>query len=339
MIGFYGGEPLLNFELIQQCSDYVSRCEKNDGIERPVHFSLTTNGTLLTEEKVSFFIQHNFFLTVSLDGPRALHNEFRVFADGRGSFDVVFGNLQRIYDRDPDYYHKHLLINCTIPLSNNLLALRDFFDQYDHLFGGKLNVAFLTDGNASFENSYPAYAGWGEDMLRLEQEYIATHVDGKASGIEFHNAFVRQLFEQPYLLLHRRAMPHVKANSLDRLNTCFPGERKVFVDVDGQLHMCERVYRQFPIGDVWHGYDIQKVVDVFNRFSTFMNSTECRHCWAVQMCPHCFTVGIAGRFPSETKEGPCSAYRQRLEGVIAQYCSVLEENPAAFDYMNDYVIT
>jgi sulfatase maturation enzyme AslB (radical SAM superfamily) len=70
-----------------------------------------------------------------------------------------------------------------------------------------------------------------------------------------------------------------------------------------------------------------------------MNSEECRQCWAVQMCPHCFTAGIGGQFSSKIKEGPCSNHRQRLETIITNYCAVLEENSTAFDYMAEYLIS
>lgn len=338
-IGFYGGEPLLNFELVKQCCEYVLECERADRLERPVQFSLTTNGTLLSEEKILFFIQQGFALTISLDGPRQIHDQCRVLADGQGTFDIVMRNIQLIYDLDPHYYDDKVLINCVIPLSADFKVLREFFEANSHLFAGKLNPADVSEGNSHFADTHAAYEGREADQEQFEREYCLAHVTGQASQAGFRNSFVRQLLEHPYLLFHRRDISASASDTLNRLNTCFPGSRKIFVDVEGKIHICERVYRQFSIGDVWNGYDTARVTEVFNQFGEYMNSDECKRCWAVRMCPYCFTIGVEGHFWPGLKDGPCLSFQAQLEGLITNYCAILEENPNAFDYMNDYIIS
>ena len=92
-IGFYGGEPLLEFDLLKRI---VLLAEKLAGQwATSVGFSITTNGTLLTDEKIHFLAQHAFSVLVSLDGDKKSHNRYRVFRnDNRpgeriGSFDTV----------------------------------------------------------------------------------------------------------------------------------------------------------------------------------------------------------------------------------------------------------
>ena len=98
------------------------------------------------------------------------------------------------------------------------------------------------------------------------------------------------------------------------------------------------MYRHFPIGDVWNGYDISKITDIFNQFIAFMNTDECKNCWTVRMCPYCFTEQSEEHTWPEIKNGACVSFRRRLENAITNYCAILEENPKAFDYMNDYAI-
>lgn len=338
-VGFYGGEPLLNFDLIRRCCEYVRACEEDDKLMRPIRFGITTNGTLLSEERVAFFIEQGFSMTISLDGPQEIHDDCRVDAKGRGTFEIVFRNLQHVYEMDPHYYDEHILINCVISPSTNPLILRKFFDSYPHLFGNKLSIGSVSEGNPSFFANHMPYIGRDMDMEQLHEEYRAAHISGNGSADWFHNSFVRQLFERDYLLLHRRPILEKGDDNLDRITACVPGLRKVFVDIDGQFHMCERVNRHFPIGDVWHGYDISKIAEVFNLYCDYMDSEECRECWAVQRCPHCFTIGADGQFPSRVKYENCPNYRRLLEVIINSYCSILERNPKAFDYMNDYVIS
>lgn len=158
MIGFYGGEPLLNFGLIRRCCDYVKSREREDGRHRDIHFSLTTNGTLLTDDKLEYLIRNNFSVSFSLDGPQEIHDRYRVFADGQGTFEFVFPIIQRIYREYPRYFNEKILFNCTITPTANLKSLTAFFGRYHHLFtGGKLNLVSLAPGNPDFLQKNPTY--------------------------------------------------------------------------------------------------------------------------------------------------------------------------------------
>lgn len=85
---FFGGEPLVRFDLIKYA---VEKIKKNS---RKVSssFGVTTNGTLLSKEIVDFFVDNNFSMILSIDGPRDIHDENRVFKNGSGSYDVVIEN-------------------------------------------------------------------------------------------------------------------------------------------------------------------------------------------------------------------------------------------------------
>ncbi len=89
-IGFYGGEPLLTFNLIKECVAYAEK--KAEG--KNMMFNLTTNGTLIKPEMIDFFEKHNVSITISIDGPREIHDLNRKFAhSGTGSFDIMMKNL------------------------------------------------------------------------------------------------------------------------------------------------------------------------------------------------------------------------------------------------------
>ncbi|MFZ3070522.1 MAG: radical SAM protein [Anaerolineaceae bacterium] len=88
-VGFYGGEPLLEFPLIQKVVGY----SKYLFWGKQLTFSITTNGTLLNPEIILFFQEHNFSLGISLDGPKEINDRNRVFANGKGTFDSVLHNI------------------------------------------------------------------------------------------------------------------------------------------------------------------------------------------------------------------------------------------------------
>lgn len=88
-IGFYGGEPFLEFELIKECVAYAE--DKLEG--KKIEYSVTTNATLLTDEIIDYLIFNNFFVTVSLDGPREIQDECRRFLyNNKGTF-VLLGKI------------------------------------------------------------------------------------------------------------------------------------------------------------------------------------------------------------------------------------------------------
>ena len=102
VIGFYGGEPLLNLELIKECVDYMSTHVEG----KKVSYSITTNGTLLTPDIAEYLSKNKFNILISLDGSKKEHDANRKFANGKGSFDTIMSNLRNIKNHDPEFLHK-----------------------------------------------------------------------------------------------------------------------------------------------------------------------------------------------------------------------------------------
>lgn len=100
-IGFWGGEPLLEWGLIKEIAKYVYHKSKWTGIK--TYFSGTTNGTLLTSEKFNFMEDHNIRFMVSFDGTKESHDRFRVFGNGKGSHHTIMKNLERALEKWPNY--------------------------------------------------------------------------------------------------------------------------------------------------------------------------------------------------------------------------------------------
>lgn len=91
-LGFFGGEPLLRFDLMKKVVPYVRVKEKQACVQTAL--SVTTNGTVVNPDVLRFLREERFAYCVSLDGPRDVHDRYRVFADGSGSFARVTRNLR-----------------------------------------------------------------------------------------------------------------------------------------------------------------------------------------------------------------------------------------------------
>ena len=126
-IGFYGGEPLLEYELIKQCVAYAEEIFAG----KKLSFNMTSNATLLTEESVLFLAAHDFNLTISLDGPANIQNKNRIFAgSNRGTYETVMEKLDMVKEICPAFIKK-ISFNAVIDLKQDVSCTSEFFMSYD----------------------------------------------------------------------------------------------------------------------------------------------------------------------------------------------------------------
>ena len=141
--GFYGGEPLLEFELIKKCVAYINQIF----FGKRKTFVITTNATLLNEEKLRFFIENNFSIMISLDGPASVQDGNRVFADNEsGTFETIIEKLEMVERIAPDYLEK-ISFNAVIDLQHNFNEANDFYLTYDLVKDSMVRGTFVNDIN------------------------------------------------------------------------------------------------------------------------------------------------------------------------------------------------
>lgn len=121
VVSFYGGEPLLNFHLIEQIVEYAKTLDFSGRILR---FSMTTNATYLYQH-IDFLANNDFSLLVSLDGDKYA-DSYRKMADGKESFELVVDNLKKVKEHYPDFYET-IRFNAVYTNRNDFRRLIDFF--------------------------------------------------------------------------------------------------------------------------------------------------------------------------------------------------------------------
>lgn len=124
---FFGGEPLLLFDNIKRAVEIIEGAVASDIMMHPL-YTITTNLTLLTDEIISFFKEHAVKVGVSVDGPENIHNQLRMYADGRGTFNEVHANYMRLIEAG---INPHVLIT---PNPNFLDELPDIFTSVLNAF-------------------------------------------------------------------------------------------------------------------------------------------------------------------------------------------------------------
>ncbi|OOM11319.1 radical SAM protein [Clostridium saccharobutylicum] len=125
VISFYGGEPLLKFNLIKEIVSYA----KENFVGKELSFSLTTNATLLNEEIMEYSINNNIDIMISIDGPEEIHDLNRKFADGTGSLAKILDNLQKLKSKYGDDLNNALRINAVIDPKNDFDKMNTIFEN------------------------------------------------------------------------------------------------------------------------------------------------------------------------------------------------------------------
>lgn len=323
-VSFYGGEPLLEMELLKKITAYSQKLFEG----RNLRFNLTTNATLLDEEKVEFLMNHNFDIVISLDGPGSVHDRGRVFAEGnKGTFDVIMKRLDMIQKKYPAFLEK-IAFNAVLDESNDFVCTSDFF-TYDFVKNAMVTSTGVADRDAKEEKtiSYAFYVNYNYELFKLFLHYIGKldtqYVSklllsyGQSLKTEIHDSISK---------------PYRRFGKCHPSGPCIAGSQRLFVTVDGDFYPCERVneqYEVFRIGSLDEGIDKEKVVNLLNVGK--ITEKECRNCWAVSFCSTCAgDCGNGDHLDRELKLSKCSEARERTERYFKEYC-ILREYGYEFD--------
>ncbi len=272
-VSFFGGEPLLELERIRWVMDYARR--RAQELEREVHHLVVTNAVLLDQERLDFFLEHDVYVALSVDGGPAAHDATRPFADGSSSYAVVARNARRLLALRPG----NKLIAVIDPL--NVDHLPDSFDALLDLGARNLSM------NVNYE------ADWGE--AERERFQVALHQLGERYLAAYRRGVVFTLN-----LLDSKIVTHLKLGYADR-DRCDFGCEEVAVSPRGRLYPCDRLVGQddrddVVIGDVWKGVDLAARDALIAQKNEVLE--DCADCALLGRCMHwcgCVNHAMTGR--------------------------------------------
>lgn len=282
-IAFYGGEPVLEFELIKKVVEYVS----SKFMDKVVRYNMTTNATLLNEEKIKFFMDNNFYLSFSIDGPEHIHNKHRVYANGKTTFNDVMEKLRYIQENYPDKI-ENILINAVFNNSSSIKEVIEFFKNDTRVNNiinqiNFVNECDLVDKRFVIENfdnyRYSEYDRFKLFLGLLNKISLDTVSD-------MSKIYVSRIINH----VHKRHIGTIFQEKAHPAGPCIPGYGRLFVDVDGKLFPCERVSEASPImeiGTLNDGINIEAARHMLNIAK--VTDKACRKCWAFYYCSQCIT--------------------------------------------------
>lgn len=341
-VTFYGGEPLLNFELLKQCIEYIRQNPQNNNI----HFGITTNGSLLTDVTGKFLASKDFNIAVSLDGPQHIHDKHRRGRDGCSTWQTVINNVLRFLNSNPEYRtNGKMRFIAVLAPGTNVLEVDKFFSTSKLLDIEVMSVGVSAVGTDAtiFLESLPPEERKPRGMDELYEVFVHNLLSGKLNDKPADRMFMiqRGCFEETFLRLHKR--PNATQDCplvVDKMcvsSTCIPGIRRSFVTVNGDYLPCERVPESnyLKIGNVREGIDVSKVREIYKEWVE-CNANECRLCWCVHLCQAgCWSrVHKDGILTQQAKQKACGFARGDVHLGMVKYSSILEKKSKAFDYMD-----
>ncbi len=329
-VAFYGGEPLLEFELIKMCVKYIEK----KAPERSVAYSMTTNGTLLDEKKVAYLVEHRFDIMVSFDGPKEIHDKYRVFANsGKGTYDLVMKNVQYIKDTYPEFFSEHISFSTVLNPEEGYSCVGDYFNG-EEVFKDSMFTANVISDLGVKENEKKSATE--EFIGEYNYEYFKLLMS-KLGWIREENTSIIARSGFNYIQRTRGGKHQSGDVELPEKwhhgGPCVPGERAIFMTVDGIFYPCEKVCEKADMavmGDIEHGIDVEKAAKILNVEQC--TTEECKSCWAYRYCNFCIRYAEVDQ--SEFKESilsQCEKMRCQVENVFRDYC-VLRELGYDFEY-------
>lgn len=229
---FYGGEPLLEKEIIYKTVEYVREIEKKEDVK--FYFKINTNGYLIDDDFLEFAERNDFYFCYSIDGNKEAHDANRVTAGGIGTFDIVKENAKKVLDA------KVKIVAMMVVNRNNI---KNLGESVRYLFSlGFENVLFALDYSDKWIDS---------DLEIIKREYL------KLSELYYEKTMNEDSF---YMFPFENKIDAYISEKKRCLMECNLGYKSVNVSTDGKLYPCMQLVdnSNYVIGDCVNGIDVEK---------------------------------------------------------------------------------
>ncbi len=312
-ITLFGGEPMMNFRLIEQIVPYAEEQAAAQG--KTIGFRIVTNGTLFTEKNVAFLKEHNVLVQVSLDGPQETHDATRTYLNGQGSYQQVRKRLPILFMQVPPHKTKARA------------TLTHFNTHYREIRDHLREIGFAQAQLEPVLSKDEPYRLTPSDYDHLAAEYEAVAQEVVESGKPEFGPFTRYIHQ--FCFGPHRTMP------------CGAGRSMLGVAADGQLYPCKDLAEipQMQMGHVKTGVEQEKRGQFLGQVDVD-HKPVCKDCWARYLCGgSCASACHKLEGSAEaTYEEACNLIRRKIELASWVQAKLAREKPQVFLRMTDEII-
>lgn len=261
-VDFFGGEPLMNFDVVKKLVAYGREIEKEK--DKNFRFTLTTNGVLLNDDIIEFANKEMDNIVLSIDGRKEVHDYMRPFKNGAGSYDLIIDKFKKVAEsrNQTKYYVRGTFTHYNLDFVKDVLSLAD--EGFEQISVEPV-VAGPEEPYAIREEDIPVicegYDALAKEMLKRKKEGRGFHF--------FH--YMIDLSGGPCVY--------------KRLSGCGSGTEYLAVTPWGDLYPCHQFVgeEQFCLGNVDEGIRNTELRDTFKLCNVYAKE-ECRNCFAKFYC-------------------------------------------------------
>ena len=295
-VDFFGGEPLMNWDVVKQLVAYAREQEKI--YNKNFRFTLTTNGMLLDDDVIDFCNKEMHNVVLSLDGRKEIHDRLRVDYAGKGSYDRIVPKFQEFVKRrgDKEYYMRGTFTHANPDFTKDLLHMADLgFDRLsmEPVVCAPGDPAALTD----------------EDIQVVKEQY----------EILAKEMLKRRKEGRPFTFYHYMLDLTGGPCIYKRLSGCGSGTEYVAVTPWGDLYPCHQFVgeEKYKLGDIWKGITNEAIRQEFRSCNAY-SRPDCRDCWARLYCSGGCAANAyhaTGSISGVYHQG-CELFKKRIECAI-----------------------
>lgn len=295
-VDFFGGEPLMNFQMVKDLVAYARSIEKEKG--KNFRFTMTTNGVLVDDDVIDWCNRECHNVVLSLDGRKEIHDRFRVDYAGNGSWDKIVPKFQKFVEArgGKDYYMRGTFTHANPDFLKDIQTMLDLgFNELS------MEPVVCASGDPS--------ALTQEDMAVVMEQYeklaeLMLERDKQGKPFTFYHYMI-DLFGGPCIY--------------KRISGCGSGTEYMAVTPWGDLYPCHQFVgeERFKLGNIWDGVTNQEIQNEFASCNVYAHA-ECRDCWARLYCSGGCAANAYHATGSVTGvyEDGCKLFRKRMECAI-----------------------
>ncbi|MBR2664221.1 MAG: thioether cross-link-forming SCIFF peptide maturase [Clostridia bacterium] len=295
-VDFFGGEPLMNFQVVKDLVAYARSVEKERG--KHFRFTLTTNGMLIDDDVIDFANRECSNVVLSLDGRKEIHDRFRVDYAGQGSWEKIVPKFQKLVKarNGKNYYMRGTFTHANPDFLEDIKVMLDL--GFNELSMEPV-VCAEGDPSALTAEDLPVVMKQYEDQARL---LVTRRREGK-----------------PFTFYHYMIDLSGGPCVYKRISGCGSGTEYMAVTPWGDLYPCHQFVGEeaFRLGDVWNGVTNTAVREDFAACNVYARE-ECRECWARLYCSGGCAANAwhaTGSVRGVYRTG-CELFRKRMECAI-----------------------
>ncbi|MBO5264947.1 MAG: thioether cross-link-forming SCIFF peptide maturase [Ruminococcus sp.] len=307
-LDFFGGEPLMNFDVVKQIVEYARSREAEYG--KKFRFTITTNGVLLDDDKIDFINREMSNVVLSIDGRKEVNDYMRKRVDGSGCYDKIMPAFKKLVEKrgDKEYYVRGTFTK------NNLDFSNDVFDLYNNGFDQISVEPVVCEASADYAITEKELPAIFKEYERLAERILENEKKGKKFNF-FH--FMLDLDQGPC--------------AIKRLRGCGCGNDYVAITPDGDIYPCHQFVgiEEFKMGNIDEGTFDNNMKSYFSKTHVY-TKPECKKCWAKFYCSggcNANNYQYAGDVHNAHKLS-CQLQKKRLECAImlkAAHCAEISE--------------